>query len=274
MGNQPSSEKEKHSGSRPQSHQQREREKEKDRRVNRRQSVQALQINSRGVPADPSATTASATAQTSSRPFETSELSQYVQSSPSPNGSGRQVNRMPSRRKKDEKDIPDTKNPAVKVPQSSVPLMVPVSRGKQESMNRDNFEKQWSDNPEPSPYDDRRYIPSSEMRPQRMPLPIAGEVQPIPESPTLGPVDAGTNDVPIFEDDVTSLAPDQRQLRRKSSVMSTGTQDEEDYDEELPQADPAAGTVQTTIEWTHAGTRVYITGTFANWERKFKMHHQ
>jgi hypothetical protein len=238
-------------------------------RVNRRQSVQALQVGaSRGAPADPSATPASAIAQTSSRPFETSELAQYVQASPSPEGRNR-VGRMPSRRKKDDADHKSKHSP-VSVPQSSIPMNVPVAKSKQESVDKSAYEKQWNDRPEPSPYDDRRYVPPAELRPQRMPLPIAGEHS-VPDSPTLGPLDTGTQDVPIFDDD-DGLAPEKQELRRKSSVMSVGTPGDDDLDEELPQADPAAGTVQTIIEWTHAGNRVFITGTFANWERKFKMH--
>jgi hypothetical protein len=274
MGNQNSSEEKK--SARPAQHPP---PAEKDRRVNRRQSVQALQVNSRAANPDPSATTASATAQTSSRPFETSELAQYVQASPSPDSSAKRVNRMPSRRKKDEGEPSRFRASPVSVPsvaQSSVPMKVPVSRSKQEAMEKKAFEETWDNPPKPSQYDgadDRRYLPASEMRPQRMPLPIAGEVQPIPESPTLEPADAGMQDVPIFDDDVGGLAPEAQQLRRKSSVMSAGSTDDEEMDEELPPADPAAGTVQTTIEWLHAGSRVFITGTFANWERKFKMHH-
>lgn len=268
MGNQNSSE-EKKGSSKPHP------PVDKDKRVNRRQSVQALQVNSRGAPADPSATNASATAQTYSRTLDTDKLAQHVQPSPSPDDTGRTriPNRSISRRKKE--DVEHTRSkpapaPApVNVPQSSVPMAVPASKSKQESV-----EKTWNDRPEPSPVEVSRYIPPSEMRPQRMPLPIAGDPA-IPESPTLGPVDRGTHDVPIFDDDVagTGLAPEQQQLRRKSSVMSIGTDQEEDMDEELPPADPAAGTVQTTIEWLHPGQRVFITGTFANWERKFKMHH-
>lgn len=267
MGNQPSSEK----GHSARSGTPQDSKTERDRKVNRRQSVQALQVShTRGAPADPSATPASATAQTTSRPFEPHQLEQYVQSSPSSDPASRsgKVARVTSRRKREEHESPRPKVPAVAVPQSAVPMNVPVARSKQESLDKKAFEKVWEERPPPSPYDDRRYVPPAELRPQRMPLPIAGA----PESPSLQPVDKGANDVPIFDDDVP-IAPEDYALRRKSSVMSLGTQDEEDMDEELPPADPGAGTVQTVIEWTRPGSRVYVTGTFANWEKKFKMHH-
>jgi len=269
MGNQPSSEKSSSSRSAT-SHDKAER----DKRVNRRQSVQALQVSlTRGAPADPSATPASAIAQTSSRPFEPHDLQQYVQASPSPESGSRssRVSRTASRRKRDELEH-RPKQPPVAVPQSSTPMNVPVARSKQDSLDKKGLEKHWEDRPEPSPYDDRRYVPPAELRPQRMPLPIAGAPA-FPESPTLDPVNKGTQDVPLFDDDV-AIAPDESALRRKSSVMSLGTQDEEDVDEELPAADPGAGTVQTVIEWTRPGHRVYVTGTFANWEKKFRMHHK
>lgn len=269
MGNQPSSEK----GHNPRTGTSHDSKADRDKKVNRRQSVQALQVShTRGAPADPSATPASATAQTTTRPFEPHQLEQYVQSSPSSDSASRssKVGRMPSRRKREEHEPQKPKQPPVAVPQSSVPMNVPVAKSKQESLDKKVFEKVWDERPQPSPYDDRRYVPPADLRPQRMPLPIAGATN-IPESPSLEPVDKGTNDVPIFDDDVP-VAPEEYALRRKSSVMSLGTQDEEDMDEELPPADPGAGTVQTVIEWTRPGSRVYVTGTFANWEKKFKMH--
>lgn len=269
MGNQPSSEKGQHLRSATSN----ESRAERDRKVNRRQSVQALQVShTRGAPADPSATPASATAQTSSRPFEPHQLEQYVQSSPSSDTGSRssKVTRMPSRRKPEENESPKPKQHAVPVAQS-VPMKVPLAKSKQESVDSKVFEKVWDDRPEPSPYNDRRYVPPSDLRPQRMPLPIAGAPT-IPESPTIDPVNRGNNDVPIFDDDDVPITPEEYALHRKSSVMSLGTQDEEDMDEELPPADPAASTVQTVIEWNRPGNRVYVTGTFANWEKKFKMH--
>jgi hypothetical protein len=269
MGNQPSAEK----GPHPRSGSSHESKSERDKKVNRRQSVQALQVShTRGAPADPSATPASATAQTTSRPFEPHALEQYVQSSPSPDTGSRsgRVGRMPSRRKREDQESPRPKQSIVSTPQS-VPMAVPTPKSKQESVDNKTYEKIWEERPEPSPYDDRRYVPPHEMRPQRMPLPIAGAPT-IPESPTLDPVDRGNHDVPIFDDDVP-IAPEDYALRRKSSVMSLGSQDEEDAEDELPPADPAAGSVSTVIEWTRPGNRVYVTGTFANWEKKFKMHH-
>jgi hypothetical protein len=253
MGNQPSSEKEKH-----QSSSRAGTPSDKDKRVSRRQSIPALQVSH--TRADTSATNASAIAQTTSRPFEPHDLQQYVTSSPSPESASRaaRVIRTASRRKKEPE-------PAG----SSVPVAVPAARSanKQQTdavTDSKAYEKIWEDRPEPP-----RYVPPSELRPQRMPLPIANAPT-IPESPTLDPVDRGNNDVPIFEADVA--VPDENTLRRKSSFMSIGTQDEDDMDDELPPGDPNV-TVQTVIEWTHAGNKVYVTGSFAsNWEKKYRMH--
>lgn len=58
-------------------------------------------------------------------------------------------------------------------------------------------------------------------------------------------------------------------------MISTTTESEEEVGEELqPYAvEPAnAQTVPTVIEWNHGGQRVYVTGTFANWERKYRLH--
>jgi hypothetical protein len=148
-------------------------------------------------------------------------------------------------------------------------MNVPSARSKQASVDNKVHEKIWEEQPEPSPYDDRRYVAPSEMRPQRMPLPIAG-AQTMPDSPSIGPIDPDDHEMPFIED--KPIEPEDYALHRKSSVMSLGSQDGEDVDDELPPADPAAGTVQTVIEWTRPGKKVYVTGTFANWEKKFKMH--
>ncbi|KIW15541.1 hypothetical protein PV08_05589 [Exophiala spinifera] len=261
MGQQQSSEKS--SGSRsgtPQA--------ERDRRVNRRVSIQALS-QGRSTPVDPSATKDTAHAQTTSAHLEKPALQQYLQAS-SPESSARaaKVERSTSRasrEKKNELEHRPRPQASVPVPRASGPVDVPVARSKQ-----DSAEERFEDTT--SAYQDRRYTPVAQLRPPRLPLPIADVT--IPESPTLAPIDKGNADVPIFETD-EPLAAIEAQVRRKSSMMSTTTESEEEVGEELqPYAvEPAtAQTVPTVIEWNHGGQRVYVTGTFANWERKYRLH--
>lgn len=257
MGQQQSSEKS--SGSRsgtPQA--------ERDRRVNRRVSIQALS-QGRSTPVDPSPTKDTALAQTTSPHLEKPALQQYLlASSPESSARGAKVERSGSR-KKNELEHRPRPQASVPVPRASGPVDVPVSRSKQ-----DSAEERFEDHT--SAYQDRRYTPVAQLRPPRLPLPIADV--PIPESPTLAPVDKGNADVPIFETD-EPLAAIETQLRRKSSMMSTTTESEEEVGEELqPYAveQSNAQTVPTVIEWNHGGQRVYVTGTFANWERKYRLH--
>jgi hypothetical protein len=90
----------------------------------------------------------------------------------------------------------------------------------------------------------------------------------------LLPVDKGNADVPIFETD-DPLSAVEPEPRRKSSMLSTTTSSEEEVGEELQPfaVEPTTSqTVPTVIEWNHGGQRVYVTGTFANWEKKYRLH--
>ena len=152
------------------------------------------------------------------------------------------------------------------VPQAVGPMDVPTSKSKQEE---DRFDERPIAHSQP--HEDRRYAPTAQLRPPRLPLPIADV--PVPESPTLMPVDKGNADVPIFETDdpLTVVEP---QIRRRSSMLSTNTQSEDEVGEELqPYAvHPSTQTVPTVIEWNRGGHKVYVTGTFANWEKKYRLH--
>ncbi|KAK5465416.1 galactose metabolism-related protein [Exophiala xenobiotica] len=257
MGQQQSSEKS--SGSRsgtPQA--------ERDRKINRRVSIQALS-QGRATPVDPSATKDTAVAQTNPQHFEKPALQQYLHNaSPENNARGSKPERSASRTARDKKYELEHRlrhQAPLAVPQSSGPMDVPMSRSKQDSTDEHT-----------TTYQDRRYTPVAQLRPPRLPLPIADV--PIPESPTLVPVDKGNSDVPIFETD-EPLSAVEPHPRRKSSMMSTNTESEEEVGEELqPYAVEQTDnhTLPTVIEWNHGGQRVYVTGTFANWERKYRLH--
>lgn len=106
--------------------------------------------------------------------------------------------------------------------------------------------------------------PSSFSRPPRLPLPIEEEVHnpgsPVANSPVEPPDLPEPEEIP----------------RRSSTVSSTNDDDNEPDDFEAYSADAAGSGPKTPIvvEWknTSPNDRVYVTGTFANWERKFRLH--
>lgn len=106
-------------------------------------------------------------------------------------------------------------------------------------------------------------IPSSQFsRPPRLPLPIEEEVH-TPGSPIISPEEIWS---PIHENEAEGMLP------RRSSMLSTTTADDEDLGEEFKGPSTGRPTVPTLIEWEGPGERVYVTGTFAGWNRKYKLH--
>ena len=107
-------------------------------------------------------------------------------------------------------------------------------------------------------------LPASDFsRPPRLPLPI--ERDPEPTSPIITPKDAQTPVDPLDEDE---LVP-----RRASMLSSTTLDDEEVADIETfeLESDPFAQKVLTTIQYRGDAKTVFVTGTFARWEKKFRM---
>jgi hypothetical protein len=149
-------------------------------------------------------------------------------------------------------------------------MAVPIAKSKQDE---DRFDE--SPIAHSRPADDRRYAPVAQLRPPRLPLPIADERYPEPDSPHIGPqtITKDNADVPLFDTD-DPLSATEPQLRRRSSMMSTTTTSEDELGDELqPYAvQPTNLTVPTVIEWNGSGHRVYVTGTFANWDRKYRLH--
>ena len=95
-----------------------------------------------------------------------------------------------------------------------------------------------------------------------MPLPI-GDATATPGSPISGPVDA------------SPVAPDQApSAKAPANQPGNTTVEDDDIVDDLHQyANSAVGrAVPTTIEWTAGGNKVYVTGTFVNWEKKFRLH--
>jgi hypothetical protein len=98
-------------------------------------------------------------------------------------------------------------------------------------------------------------------RPPRLPLPIEEEVH-TPGSPIVSPVDDSA--IPLGSLDADALLP------RPGSVLSSTAED----DELAPEFEGNEGKPQvpTLIEWAGGGDRVYVTGTFTGWNRKFRLH--
>lgn len=106
------------------------------------------------------------------------------------------------------------------------------------------------------------YIPAAHFnRPPRLPLPIEEEVH-TPGSPIISPQDLSS---PVEHGEVEGALP------KRSSMLSTTTADDDDLGDEFK---PNTGrpTVSTLIEWEGPGERVYVTGTFAGWNRKYRLH--
>lgn len=119
---------------------------------------------------------------------------------------------------------------------------------------------------EPSgPPGDPNFIPHSNFGPPpRLPLPIGEEVH-TPGSPIFS-AKGGLST--LYEDDVLG-----GQLPRQSSAISTTTLGDDDYygSELDPHADDNRVRVPYTVHWRQPGEKVYITGTFTGWNKKYRL---
>ncbi|KAF1346585.1 5'-AMP-activated protein kinase beta subunit, interation domain-containing protein [Delphinella strobiligena] len=107
-------------------------------------------------------------------------------------------------------------------------------------------------------FDTYQLPPNSFSRPPRLPLPIEEEFH-NPGSPIVSPHHLDDDD----------------ELPRRSSVVSSTVDDDEEPDNfEGYSTEHAGPKVPTIIEWRPAkhNDRVYVTGTFTNWERKFRLY--
>lgn len=106
--------------------------------------------------------------------------------------------------------------------------------------------------------------PNDYSRPPRLPLPIEEELH-TPGSPIITPQDVTSA---IDERDIEGTIP------RRTSVLSSTTADEDELaeNESFPTDNSLAPVVPTLVEWKGPGNKVYVTGTFVLWEKKFKLH--
>ncbi|KAL4877714.1 hypothetical protein BJY04DRAFT_125801 [Aspergillus karnatakaensis] len=142
-------------------------------------------------------------------------------------------------------------------PDTSKPVQVPVSGAA--AARRDPYQSVAPSGPPHKMY----YSASHHLqRPPRMPLPI-GDATATPGSPISGP-----DDPSILAPDGTSA--DQTTLEK---LAITTVEDEDIVVDEIQSLGGVVGrAIPTTIEWTGGGDRVYVTGTFVNWEKKFKLN--
>ncbi|KAI9847808.1 MAG: hypothetical protein M1837_001701 [Sclerophora amabilis] len=238
------------------------------REPRRRDSIQALS-SGKATAAPPSESLESATGHSSStthrappstsRPrSRTIEPSQLVSSTTDAN-MGNESSRPSTEEAPSQTQPLEESNLEIKPFSPSRPVDVPVSAegaSKQESLPVHPA----------APPQDLYYIPPSQaQRPPRLPLPIEEELH-TPGSPIISPADVSSA---LEEPSVEEIIP------RKTSGLSTTTVDDDDLGEDLQpynvEGTPRM-TVPTLVEWKQKGEKVYVTGTFANWNRKFRLH--
>lgn len=103
-------------------------------------------------------------------------------------------------------------------------------------------------------------------RPPRLPLPI-GDANTTPGSPLADTEDSRIQSLPA--DQILDHQVDHNTVNLRQTSI-----DEEDLLDELqPYTVSGAGkAVPVVIEWSAPAQKVYVTGTFVNWEKKFRLH--
>lgn len=219
-----------------------------DYRVHHRKSIHALS-GGKSSAADPSATRESATGQYAN-PQHT-PVHQRLQSRniPPETHTGR-LERRDSRRDRGHYDARGSPN-------------VPTERRTPEPSRAVQVPPTDRHAPQRPPVNTYYATPSHLSRPPRLPLPI-GDAMSAPGSPIGASGSMGTT---------TTL--DNRNLDVYRDKGSGDAIDDDDMTDELEEPYPMPGVnmaVPTTIEWHGDGEKVYVTGTFVNWARKFRLH--
>jgi Glycogen recognition site of AMP-activated protein kinase len=221
-----------------------------ERRVNRRLSVHAPS-GVKATAADPSASRESATWQ--SVPQSQTPVQQRLQSRTTPH---------PAHRPLDGQDRRDAKRPDARsrdIPSLDVSSPVQVPSSIRSSARRAPGLSIAPSGP-PSSYSTLSHL----QRPPRLPLPIV-DATATPGSPAIAPADSLVGSLPYEKPDHLTI--------RDAAEQNTSVDEDEVEDELQSYAMAGVGkAVPTTIEWKKSGERVYVTGTFVNWEKKFRLH--
>lgn len=142
--------------------------------------------------------------------------------------------------------------------EQSTPVTVPDTRQQRQRGPDSQFEPS-------GPPRDPNYIPHSNLNfPPRLPLPIVEELH-TPGSPIITSAVIES----VLHDDGEILP------RQNSGVSSTTLDDDELGDELRPfPLEDSRRTVPTLITWKQGGDKVYVTGTFTSWNKKFRMNRE
>lgn len=159
-------------------------------------------------------------------------------------------------------------------PSEPIPVPMPVAADETNNVKRPDQAAVEPAPPAPAPppppssaqaRDLNRLPPSQINRPPRLPLPIGEEVY-TPGSPIISPADITSA---LIQDPLEAGLP------RRSSILSSTTADDEENLDDLQSFGLDGGVkeaaVPTLIEWKQKGEKVYVTGTFAGWNRKFRL---
>ncbi|KAK7531279.1 5'-AMP-activated protein kinase beta subunit, interation domain-containing protein [Phyllosticta citribraziliensis] len=229
------------------------------REPRRRESIQAL-ANVKATAAPPSASLESATAHPTLRPRPDSQGTGRAQSGAAPQLKPQDIAAL-ERMGSDQsylKEAPDH-HPSAHTGTSpfSRPVDVPAASPRP-GTSSSAVDSAASQN------DNYHMQAAAYNRPPRLPLPIEEEVH-TPGSPIISPTDLHSS---ITQDDVEGVLPG----RAPSVLSSTTADDEEPGDESLETDGVMRPAVPTVIEWLGPGEKVYVTGTFAGWNKKFRLH--
>ncbi|EQL34619.1 hypothetical protein BDFG_03571 [Blastomyces dermatitidis ATCC 26199] len=282
-----------------------------DRRVNRRTSIQALSgatgTGTKSSAADPSATRESATGHPiphrqqgpvhhwlqSRNLSDSSRYDHLQQQQPQHRDSPRyqretsdKREHLPSRYQREPSPEPSK---AVRVPfapdrgpgaANNTGAGTNVTRRHNISVHREQYRPIEPSGPTSSAY----YGASAHLsRPPRLPLPI-GDATTAPGSPIVAPSSmTGPHAiVPVLSDRADLELSGSGEGVDRAGRAGLGDEDEEDEMIDELEVDAGMGVgigglgvnkaVTTTIEWRGSGEKVYVTGTFVNWERKFRLH--
>lgn len=109
--------------------------------------------------------------------------------------------------------------------------------------------------------------PANYSRPPRLPLPIEEEIY-TPGSPIITPQEV--SDSLNAQDDIIGGP-----LASRGSVLSSNADEDEDGDNDTFFAETSQSLqvrIPTKLEWNNPGEKVFVTGTFCDWDKKIKLH--
>lgn len=227
-----------------------------ERRVNRRTSINALS-GTKASAADPSATRESATGQPASHAVQ-----HRLQSRNVPPQTTQTIHDLPDRTGGRRFDGRYSTREAV---EASNPVQVPTSTNRAGS-RRDEGYMPHESSANPANISSTYYSASHLQRgPPRLPLPI-GDANATPGSPVIAPADSQVDSVPFELEN---------QIPQATISLDDPHVDEDEVEDEMlayAMHGPGQKAVPTVIEWKGTGDRVFVTGTFVNWEKKFRLH--